>query len=214
MKVIAYYRTSTKEQNYGIDAQRKDVRAMAEAKGFEIVAEYEEHMSGKRNDRPALAHAANEAKNMGASIIVAKVDRLTRDLRFAVNFIHANEVIFCDHPDMDAMQQALYFGLAQQEREYISARTKAGIAVAKANGKQVGRAKGADLTEQRAASLAARRTKAYTNEENRKAFALVCVMGGTLVQKAEYLNANGFKTAKGGAWRGNQVKRLIDLYTA
>lgn len=210
--VIAYFRTSTDEQQYGIEAQRTDVQAFAEAHGLTIVAEFVEHISGKNDARPELTKASELAHAMGASIIVAKVDRLTRHAWFGLQFIESNKVVFCDHPNMGTLEQAVYFGMAQQEREYISARTKAGLKVAKANGKQIGRAKGADMTEQRKASLELRQSKARNSEANKKAFAIVSLINGTMVERANYLNENGFTTAKGGKWFPTQVKRLFDMY--
>lgn len=236
--VIAYYRTSTDEQQYGIEAQRADVTAYATMHGLTIVSEYEEHMSGKNDHRPTLEKATQEARTQGVSLIVAKIDRLTRHASFGLSYVERNKVVFCDHPSMGTLEQAVYFGMAQQEREYISARTESGMSVVKdleANeatrkarreagryaigqkgAKEKAEAEGREYTDPtikaRQASLEVRQSKARTNEANRKAYALVSVMAGTLAQKAEYLNANGFTTAKGGAWRGNQVKRLIEMY--
>lgn len=210
--VIAYFRTSTDEQEYGIEAQRADVYAFAASHNLQVIAEYEEHLSGKIDERPELAKVADAARKMGAAIIVAKVDRLTRHAWFGLQFVERNKVVFCDHPNMGTMEQAIYFGMAQQEREFISARTKAGLQVAKANGKQIGRAKGCDNSESLARALEARQSAARSNAANRTAYAVASLINGTMVARADYLNANGFKTAKGGKWFPTQVKRLFAMY--
>lgn len=210
--VIAYLRTSTNEQEYGIEAQRADIRKFAEDNELSILGEYEEHASGKNDERPILAEVAELARMNGAAVIVAKVDRLTRHAGFGMQFVEHNKVIFCDHPNMGTMEQAIFFGMAQQEREFISARTKAGLQVARANGKQIGRAKGCDNTESLSKALEARQSAARNNAANKTAYAIVSLISGTMVAKADYLNANGFKTAKGGKWFPTQVKRLMAMY--
>lgn len=211
-KVVAYFRTSTDEQEYGIDAQRADVYAYAVSHNMQVIAEYEEHLSGKIDKRPILLEASAKANAMGACLIVAKVDRLTRHAWFGLWFVERNKVVFCDHPNMGTMEQAIYFGMAQQEREFISARTKAGLQVAKANGKQIGRAKGCDNTESLAKALEARQNNARQDNANKTAYAVASLINGTMVARADYLNANGFKTAKGGKWYPTQVKRLFAMY--
>lgn len=208
---IAYYRVSTKDQNLGIEAQKEIVKNTMSLIGGNIIASYEEHMSGKCNTRPELAKALAECKQTGATLVVAKVDRLTRVASFGLYLCERNNILFCDHPTMGTLEQAIYFGMAQQEREYISQRTKAALAVKKAQGIKLGNPNAAEvMREARGKGLEARRANTKQNESNRKAYAVISIMQGTWADKAAYLNANGFLTAKGGEWRGNQVKRLAE----
>ena len=136
-KVIAYYRVSTNDQNLGISAQKEIVRRYCEFNSTEILSEYEEHESGKKNDRPQLATALAESVKNNAYLIVAKIDRLTRVAYFGLQLCEKYRIIFCDHPDMGTLEQSIYFGMAQQEREYISIRTKSALAVLKAKGVKI-----------------------------------------------------------------------------
>lgn len=211
MKVIAYYRTSTTEQNLGIEAQQEIVAQFCKAQGATIIAEYTEHLSGKKNNRPELAKALAQGKKEGASLIVAKVDRLTRNASFGLYLCEHYSIVFCDHPKMGTLEQAIYFGMAQQEREYISQRTKQALQALKADGVKLGAPNATWSNEQRDKALQVRRTASTGNESNRKAYAFAKLVQGTYTDKARALNENGFTTAKGGTWRRNQVERLFNL---
>ena len=119
-KVIAYYRVSTNDPQLGISAQKEIVRRFCDFNYAEVISEYEEHESGKRNDRPLLVHALSESVQKDAYIIVAKIDRLTRVAYYGLQLCEKYRIIFCDHPTMGTLEQSIYFGMAQQEREYIS----------------------------------------------------------------------------------------------
>ena len=212
IKVIAYYRVSTNDQNLGISAQKEIVRRYCELKSAEIISEFEEHESGKRNDRPILSVALSESVKKGAYLIVAKIDRLTRVAYFGLQLCEKFHIIFCDHPEMGTLEQSIYFGMAQQEREYISQRTKAALAALKKQGVKLG-APGATFTsEMREKALVKRQQNTLSNEANRRAYAVVSVMSGNYTEKARYLNDNGFRTAIGNLWRAHQVKRLIGFF--
>lgn len=241
MKLIAYYRVSTNDQNLGIEAQKSIVmQYMAVHPEHSLIAEYTEHMSGKINERPELAKATESAKNVGGAVIVAKLDRLTRDAEFGLHYCKSNDVIFCDHLNLNTpLERCIYFGMAQQEREYISMRTTNSLAVIReleeneetrkerrAKGKYGIGTKGAkekalaegreytDPTVQaRAKSIEVRQNKAKNHPANKTAWALISLMqNATRVAKADYLNANGFKTAKGGKWAPTQIMRLEALF--
>ena len=212
IKVIAYYRVSTNDQNLGISAQKEIVRRYCELKSAEIISEFEEHESGKRNDRPILSVALSESVKKGAFLIVAKIDRLTRVAYFGLQLCEKYHIIFCDHPELGTLEQSIYFGMAQQEREYISQRTKAALAALKKQGVKLG-APGATFTsEMREKALVKRQQNTLSNEANRRAYAVVSVMSGNYTEKARYLNDNGFRTARGNLWRAHQVKRLIGFF--
>ncbi len=211
-KVVAYYRVSTNDQNLGISAQKDIVWKYCEYNSVEIISEFEEHESGKRNDRPQLAKALAESVQNGAYLIVAKIDRLTRVAYFGLQLCEKYKIIFCDHPDMGTLEQSIYFGMAQQEREYISQRTKAALQALKRQGVKLGAPNASFSDEMRKQALIKRRANSRNNDANKKAFAVISVMQGNYSDKARFLNKNGFQTAKGGSWQPCQVKRLVELY--
>ena len=212
-KVVAYYRVSTDDQHLGITAQKEIVRRYIEYNDAEIISEFEEHESGKRNDRPQLALALAESVQNSAYLIVAKIDRLTRVAYFGLQLCEKYKIIFCDHPDMGTLEQSIYFGMAQQEREYISQRTKVALQALKRQGMRLGAPNATFSNEMREKAIQKRRNNSTTNDANKKAYAVVRVMSGNYSEKARFLNDNGFHTARGGIWRANQVRRLIDTFS-
>lgn len=211
-RVIAYYRVSTNDQNLGISAQKDIVRRYCDFNFAEIISEYEEHESGKKNDRPQLAMALAETQKNDAYLIVAKIDRLTRVAYFGLQLCEKYRIIFCDHPDMGTLEQSIYFGMAQQEREYISIRTKCALAVLRNKGVKLGAPNATFTDDMREKAYRKLREAAINNEANKRAYALVSVMDGNYTDKARHLNRNGFLTSKGNFWTGQQVKRLIQLF--
>lgn len=211
-KVIAYYRVSTDDQHLGISAQKEIVRKYCEFNSTEIISEFEEHESGKKNDRPQLALALAASVKNDAYLIVAKIDRLTRVAYFGLQLCEKYKIIFCDHPDMGTLEQSIYFGMAQQEREYISQRTRSALAALKKQGLKLGAPNATFTDSMREKALRKRHQNTLFSEANKRAYAVVCVMSGNYSQKARYLNSNGFHTAKGNIWHAHQVKRLIESF--
>lgn len=211
-RLVAYYRVSTNDQNLGISAQKEIVRKYCEFNSAEIISEFEEHESGKKNDRQELAKALAESVKNNAYLIVAKIDRLTRVAYFGLQLCEKYKIIFCDHPDMGTLEQSIYFGMAQQEREYISQRTKAGLAVLKKQGFKLGAPNATFTPEMRAKALEKRRKKTISNEANKRAYAVASVLTGKWEERSRYLNSNGFLTAKGKFWTGYQVRLLVESF--
>ena len=210
-RLVAYYRVSTNDQNLGISAQKEIVRKYCEFNSAEIISEFEEHESGKKNDRLELAKALAETVKNNAYLIVAKIDRLTRVAYFGLQLCEKYKIIFCDHPTMGTLEQSIYFGMAQQEREYISQRTKAALAALKSKGVKLGAPNAHFSDVQRSMALSRRKNNSRNKEANKKAFAIVRIMTGNWTDKAKFLNDNGFKTSKGGIWRPQQVQRLVEM---
>ena len=210
-QVVAYYRVSTNDQNLGIDAQKSIVKQYCDLNSVEIISEYEEHESGKNNHRVQLAIALQETVKTGSYLIVAKIDRLTRVAYFGLQLCEKYKIIFCDHPTMGTLEQSIYFGMAQQEREYISQRTKAALAALKSKGVKLGAPNAHFSDVQRSMALSRRKNNSRNNEANRKAYAILSIMSGNWTDKAKFLNKNGFKTSKGGIWRPQQVQRLVEM---
>lgn len=211
-KVVAYYRVSTDDQHLGISAQKEIVRRYCEFNSAEIISEYEEHESGKKNERQQLTLALAESVKNNAYLIVAKIDRLTRVAYFGLQLCEKYRIIFCDHPDMGTLEQSIYFGMAQQEREYISVRTKQALAELKKRGVKLGAPNATFTDAMRDKSLNKRHHNTISSDANKRAYAVVSVMDGNYSEKARYLNCNGFHTAKGGIWRAHQVQRLVESF--
>ena len=143
--VIAYIRVSTQKQGksgLGLEAQQAVIRRFADQEGFQIVQTFTEVQSGKDDDRkrPQLNAALDAARKAKAPVIVAKLDRLSRDVHFISGLMkHKVAFIVADlGADTDPFMLHLYAALAEKERRMISQRTKDALAAAKANGKQLG----------------------------------------------------------------------------
>ena len=138
-KYIAYYRVSTQKQGIsglGLDAQRTDVNRFI-SRGGELVAEYQDIESGKKNNRPSLINAINEAKKQGATLLIAKLDRLSRNASFILTLRDSRvDFVCCDMPDANSLTIGIMAILAQDERERTSLRTKAALAELKRKGKK------------------------------------------------------------------------------
>ena len=209
---ISYYRVSTKRQNLGLDAQRTMISNYINSNGGVVINEYQEKESGKNDNRPQLTAALNECKRTGATLLIAKLDRLSRKVSDSgVKFLA------CDLPQFNVLTLAVFVGLAEQERELIASRTKAALAsryekeswaVSHTNAHKFD-------DDCRLKSLDVRRESAKENQYNKRAYAAIKLALGSMGFNAlaDYLNQNGFTTAKGGQWRGNQVKRLVALYS-
>lgn len=223
-KYIAYYRVSTKKQSLGLEAQQDIIGTYVANAGGTIISEYQEKESGKDvhgesrlSNRPILIGALNECKRLGATLIVAKVDRLTRDIEDGAHIYKNYKVQFCDHPDISPLELGIFLGMAQQEREFISQRTKQGMAKSI---KQAGNPHLALKTEDGLALIEKnhelikknRKTRADRATANVKAFAAIRYMAGTLRERADYLNRNGFVTTNNKMWQATSVSRLIARY--
>src|SRR5262245_1721096 len=138
MKVIAYYRVSTAAQGrsgLGLEAQRDAVRGFCKGRECSILGEYTEVESGKSNDRPELDKALEHDRVTRASLVSAKLDRLSRNAAFLLQLRDSGvSFIAADMPEACHLTVGILALVAQQEAEAISARTKAALAAAKARG--------------------------------------------------------------------------------
>lgn len=212
MKYISYYRVSTDRQGrsgLGLEAQRAAVQAFAAGK--EICSEFTEVESGKKADRPALMQAIAACREQGATLLIAKLDRLSRNLQF-ITELQASGVRFvcADMPDANDMTIHIIAAIAQDERERISQRTKAALQAKKARGEKLGNPEIAEVAKKgRPAALQARREKSQAT--NSEVAALVRSFRKYNLndnQIAAELNAVGKKTARGSVFRAETVKRL------
>jgi DNA invertase Pin-like site-specific DNA recombinase len=206
MKFIVYYRVSTQRQGQsglGLEAQK---HACAH---YDIVAEYTEVESGKKSNRPELAKALAHAKKIGATLLIAKLDRLARNVHFITGLLEAGVPITCaDMPEADRtfLQMAAVF--AEWEGRRISERTKAALAAAKRRGVKLGSpnpAKGGSVTGAQRANATAQVAPQAMPIINalRKA-------GQSLRAIASALNEAQIPTAMGGQWHASSVRNLIN----
>ncbi|MEC3910060.1 recombinase family protein [Sphingobium sp. CR2-8] len=145
--IVAYYRVSTDKQNrsgLGLDAQRAAVEGYGLGGGHRIVAEYVEVESGKRADRPELAKALAACRLHRATLCIAKLDRLSRDVLTIATLMNGGvDFVAVDMPHANRLTIHLLAAIAEHEREMISQRTKAALAAAKARGVRLGNPNGA-----------------------------------------------------------------------
>ena len=142
VRFVSYLRVSTDRQGrsgLGLDAQRQAVADYLNGGSWELVQEVIEVESGGKNDRPQLQAAIEKCRAYGAKLVVAKIDRLTRDAAFLLNLRDAGiDFVAADMPDANRLTVGIMALVAEQEREAISARTKAALAAAKVRGVQLG----------------------------------------------------------------------------
>lgn len=219
-KIIAYYRVSTKRQGLGLEAQRAAVMEYAAANNLTIVDEVSEKESGKEDERPGLNLAIAKARKERAALVVAKVDRISRDISFAAKIFFKSglKVVALNLPAeaSEPIIFSVYFGLAQQEAKMISERTKAALKARKEQGVKLGRPDAKEwANEIRPAAAKARKEAADTNPANlaaanelRRYFATV-EGKRNLSAAARHLNEMQLYTSRGVFHDAKSVKLLI-----
>ena len=211
-KYVAYYRVSTRAQGdsgLGLEAQRL---AVANFVRGAIIAEVTEIESGKNNQRVQLAAAIDRATKESAVLVIAKLDRLSRNASFILTLRDSGVNFQCvDMPDANTLTIGIFATLAQYERELISSRTKSALQAKLAQGAILGKPE--NLTDlARLKGTAATKRNALANPDNRRALSVADMMykaGKNYTQIAEHLNCTGFKTARGCEFQATQVMRLI-----
>ena len=216
-KYIAYYRVSTKQQGesgLGLEAQKTMVKNFLKNDDV-LICEYEEVESGKNNNRPQLLKAIEKSKSEGATLLIAKLDRLSRSASFILLLKDSNvDFKCCDMPEANSLTIGIMAVLAQEERELISKRTISALQELKSKGIKLGNPKNLTPEAQKMGSEAMR-LKALSNENNRKATALIVSLrnaGKTYGKIADDLNTNGFKTSRGYEFTSSQVLVLYDRF--
>jgi DNA invertase Pin-like site-specific DNA recombinase len=210
---VAYLRVSTVRQGesgLGLEAQRAAVEAFARHHGGGIVACFVEVEIGKRSDRPELAKALEAARKAKATLLIAKLDRLARNVAFIANLMDAGvEFLACDQPFASRLTLHILAAVAEDEARRISERTKAALQAAKARGRKLGRPIAAKTVANARAARSAYAAKA--NEGTRAIVHDLQVRGVSgLSEIARCLQARGIKTPAGRtAWQPVQVSRLL-----
>lgn len=218
-KFISYIRVSTVSQGrsgLGLEAQKKAVVDYLNGGKWELLADFVEVESGKRNDRPELKKALDRCRLTGATLIVAKIDRLARNAAFLLSLRDAGvDFVAADMPDANRMTVGIMAIIAEYERDAISARTKAALQAAKARGVALGRPE--NLTQASAARGRDMGRAASTTRSDARLADLAPVIrdivaGGspTLAQIADALNERQIPTSRGGTWSPTQVARVMD----
>ncbi len=217
MQIVAYLRVSTARQGasgLGLEAQRAAVHAFAASGGHAIVAELVEVESGAKADRPKLAVALATCRLHRATLVIAKLDRLARNVAFIANLMDGGvEFVACDMPHANRLTLHLLAAMAEHEREMISQRTKAALAAAKARGVRLGNPNGAAalLDGCRAAaerSGAVRRARAAQHAAAvAPLLAELSATGLSCRETAVALNGRGVPSPSGRGWYPEQVRR-------
>jgi DNA invertase Pin-like site-specific DNA recombinase len=229
-RFVAYYRVSRESQGInglGMEAQRKAVSDYLNGGDWELLDSYNEVESGKRDDnRPELLKAVQRCKTSGATLVIAKLDRLSRDVHFLTGLQKAGiDFVCCDMPHADRFTVHILAAVAQKERENTSARTKAGLAIIKDKiargeehrGKLSGRVVTAlgnpnGMSPERAASGRQKRTETANSFAATVAPTAKALKAGgmTLAGIADRLNEMNVTTPRGKGWTPMAVKRVLD----
>ena len=217
-RFLAYERVSTARQGasgLGLEAQRNAIDAFAEARRADILARFTEVESGKTANRPQLVAAIQLARLTGATLVIAKLDRLSRNAAFLLTLRDSGvRFLAVDMPEANDLTVGIMALVAQAEREAISRRTKEALAVAKARGVKLGNPNGAEALRRAGKGAVALRVAVSANAD-RFAEELAPVMqdiwgsGATSLRAtAEALNARGMLTRRGGRWQVSNVRNL------
>jgi DNA invertase Pin-like site-specific DNA recombinase len=222
-KFIAYYRVSTERQGrsgLGLEAQQEAVKTYLNGGAWELVAEVVEVESGKRNDRPKLADALALCRLHNATLIIAKLDRLARNVHFVSGLMEAGvDFTACDFPQANRLTVHILAAVAEHEAQMISTRTKAALAAAKARGTKLGGDRG-NIQDHAIAGAKASVAVRTANVDKRvgdllPVIAAIKAEGKTSLRTiADELNKRGITTARGGEWSAVQVKRVVDRTAA
>lgn len=211
-------RESKNQRNYGLESQRRDLDIFLtsfcpDSTGCVEVASFTEVQSGADDDRPELTKAIKLCKETGATLLVSKLDRLSRRVSFIAILLEVKGLNFkvASMPNADKFQLHIYAALAEQEREFISARTKAGLQRARERGVVLGGTKeGAEKARERAIEVRVQNANAAA-ERIRTLVEPMVGAGMTLRQIGQNLETAGITTTRGSStWTATAVKRLLE----
>ena len=207
---ITYYRVSTVRQGQsglGLEAQRAAVAAFLPSTGGTILAEFTEVESGKKANRPELAAAVRMCRETGATLLIAKLDRLARTVAFTANLMETGvRFIAVDMPNADRFMLHVYAAVAEEEARRISERTRAALAAAKSRGVRLGRT--ADQLAQTNRDTASR----FASKVGPLIHDWIARDGLTVRAVADKLNAMNLESARGGLWHAASVCRVHRRY--
>ena len=218
-RMVAYERVSTARQGasgLGLEAQRKVIADFAALRGAEVLARFTEVESGRKADRPELTKALHLAKVTGATLVIAKLDRLSRNAAFLLALRDSGvRFLAVDMPEANDLTVGIMALVAQAEREAISRRTKEALAVAKARGVRLGNPNGVASLRRAGKGGAALRAAVSANADGFAADLAAVVAdiraagSQSLRAIAAELTVRGIQTRRGGAWGVGNVKGLL-----
>jgi DNA invertase Pin-like site-specific DNA recombinase len=213
MKFVSYYRVSTDKQGLqgnGIEAQKQAVARYLASLDCELIGSFEEVESGANNKRPELTAAIQLAKSKKAVLVIAKLDRLTRNAAFLLQLQDSGiDFVACDMPNADKLSVGIIALLAQRERQLISERTKAGLAVAKQRGVALGNPN-PDASLRKAVKANIERKREFASAAIKVIREIQSTGVETLARIADCMNKRGEKTPRGGTWTATAVKRILE----
>lgn len=214
--IIAYYRVSTRKQErsgLGLEAQQAEVEDFARKEGDQIIHSYTEVEKGRRKDRPQLAKAIGHANLAKATLVVAKLDRLARNVAFTSALLESGvDFVACDNPHANKFTIHILAAVAEQEAEAISQRTKAALQAAKRRGIKLGSSrpghwKGREDKRQAGMMAAVKAAAVTRSRQARKAYSFLEPLigelkqqGATFQQIADRLNSDSHTTRTGKPW--------------
>jgi DNA invertase Pin-like site-specific DNA recombinase len=207
-KFVAYYRVSTAKQGksgLGRDAQVRAVHDYLNGGEWELVGEFEEVETGKKSDRPELAKALAAAKRHKATLVIAKLDRLARNVHFISGLMETKvKFVACDMPEATPFMLHIYAAVAEQEARAISARTKAALAAAKVRGVKLGTT-GAEILAPKYKAEAKARAEQLEPIIREMQKQLNCTLRGIAAE----LDKRKVPTPRGGLWHPQLVSRIV-----
>jgi DNA invertase Pin-like site-specific DNA recombinase len=217
LKYVAYYRVSTARQGasgLGLGAQKTSIDSFLRGSG-QVIGDYTDIESGKRNKRPELLKAIDHCKRGGAVLLIAKLDRLSRNAGFVFALRDSGVAFVCaDMPEANTLTIGVMATMAQHEREMISERTRRALAELRKQGTELGSPQ--NLTPEAIdKGREVRRHNARTDKNNVRAAALAKSLrdaGQSWSAIAAALNANGFLTRRGKEFHVMQVQRVVKLF--
>lgn len=214
IKAVCYYRVSTQKQGrsgLGLEAQKGITAQYVNAVGGKIIAEFTDVESGSHRNRPGLMEALAFCKRENATLVIAKLDRLARDVEFTFKVVNSGvKIHFCDMPQVNTMILGVFASVAQYEKELGSKRTKEALAARKAQGVKLGAPDPKFTESQRAKSEAIRKENA--ERRSTKFIDLIELyrrQGMTLQGIADKLNSKGFTTSRGKAFNPSTIAMYL-----
>lgn len=217
---VAYLRVSTQRQGtsgLGLQAQQEIIRNYLN--GDSPIAEFIEVESGRKSDRPKLHKALELCKKKKATLIVAKMDRLSRNVAFTSQLLDSGiEIVFCDFPKANRLVLTIISAISEYEVGLIRQRTKAALQVKKEQGCQLGKPENLmrNLDRAIANSRKTNQEKALNNANNKRAVAILRGLvnkTSNMSEMARILNAEGFLTSRGCSFSSKQVSLLLERYS-
>jgi DNA invertase Pin-like site-specific DNA recombinase len=217
-KYVSYLRVSTARQGasgLGLEAQRQAVASFLNGGKWQLIAEFVEIESGRKNDRPQLEDALRLCRLHDATLVVARLDRLSRNVYFLSGLAESGaKFVACDMPEANEMIVGILAVVAQAEARMISTRTKAALAAARARGVKLGKPAHLNASARRkGTAVSAVRRKAIARQRAADLSREMTEWRGrgvtSLRQIARELNGRGYPAPRGGEWSATQVQRLL-----